>query len=89
MTIGTSIFGTKLSQNLTGPACCTPARTTAPSVMNASTPVTLMLPVALAPPGIIPSRLQKRTKKKSVQRYGRNWSEARPWCFAPWPWPSS
>ena len=37
-----------------------------------------MLPVAEAIPGIRPSRLLNRTKKKTVQRYGRKAS-------APWP----
>ncbi len=36
--------------------------------MIARTAVTLMLPVGEAPPGIMPSKLLKRTKKKTVQR---------------------
>ena len=45
---------------------------TVPRVSRARAAVTLMLPVAEAPPGIMPSRLLNRTKKKTVQRYGRN-----------------
>ena len=48
------------------------------SVISARTAVTLTLPVAEAPPGIMPSRLLNRTKKKTVQRYGKKRS-------APWP----
>ncbi len=40
--------------------------------------MTLMLPVAEAQPGIMPSKLLNRTKKKTVQRYGKKRS-------APWP----
>ena len=69
--------GTRFVKKPSGPISFMPAITTAPRVIIASTKVTLMLPVAEAPPGIIPSRLQKSTKKKIVQRNGRKPSA---WC---------
>ena len=68
MNQGTSSLGTMPIQNPTGPIAFIPAIRTAVNVMIARTAVTLRLPVGDAPPGIIPSRLLNRTKKKTVQR---------------------
>ncbi len=52
---GTSIGGTMPTMNPFTPIAWTPANRTNPSTKTASMPVTLMLPVAEAPPGIIPA----------------------------------
>ena len=62
------MWGTIPTQKPTAPSSRIPAISTVPRVITASTAVTLMLPVAEAMPGISPSRLLNRMKKKTVQR---------------------